>query len=562
MRTLIHVLATLGMKEKIQLGLLSLLRVAIGFLDLFGIFLLGAAVAIASGNAGSLGGLMAQLQEISLTFGLPNAYALVAFVALLFFTFKGLSAMWLNANFAKLVAKLEHKATVDLFSKIMHSDLDRLANWDIPTIKYGLGSPSEMLYGRFIIATGNVITELALIGSIAIFLLLTDALLFLLLGIFFLAVALFMNIGIGRQISILSKRVDAASLRESVVSQDALDNFRQIRALGREQGFIQTFGEHHKLVAMGAAKLANLSTLPRYVLEIAMMIALAFLVAQRSILGDFALDASTVAIFAAGALRMAAALLPLQGSLGLITQIEEVIRLPLAMQSWFKSNAPKRLESSSLGKNVLCKLSGVSYSYGDGKPVISNVDFELNTGEIVAIVGPSGGGKSTLAELILGLRVPTSGKLEYSTDTSTRLGYVPQKTTLIFGSLRDNLLLGATPRNVPERDIEEVVKLCQLENLVSKLPSGLDTKVGGDGLSLSGGELQRIGIARALIAKARLIVMDEVTSALDVETENLISRSLQSLKHSTSLVIVAHRPSTIAIADRVYQLKEGELQRI
>ena len=214
--------------------------------------------------------------------------------------------------------------------------------------------------------------------------------------------------------------------------------------------------------------------------------------------------------------------------------------------------------------SAIC-LKSVSYSYDTNK-VISDVDMLIPRGAIVAIVGESGSGKSTLADLIMGLLTPMEGNIlvdgvdlkEYQLDSWRGIiGLVPQSPVLFDFSIRENLQWSNPGAN--EADISNACKQAGAMDFISKLPRGMDTEIGDMGSRLSGGQAQRIALARALVRKPRLLLFDEATSALDSENEASIFERLYTLDDSPTLIVIAHRLSTIVKADNIYVIKEGSV---
>lgn len=211
-------------------------------------------------------------------------------------------------------------------------------------------------------------------------------------------------------------------------------------------------------------------------------------------------------------------------------------------------------------------FKNVSYEYTSGAPVLRDVNFAISPGEMVGVVGRSGSGKSTLTGLLLRLRSPTGGEViagatplrEVTAASWSRVcAYVPQESRLIRGSVAANIEFfrsGFTAENV-----ELAARAAHIHDDIVALPEGYDTLIGPGARGLSGGQRQRLAIARALLARPQLLIMDEPTSALDERSEILVSKTLEELKGGSTIVLIAHRPATLTVCDRIFEMKEGRL---
>ena len=199
--------------------------------------------------------------------------------------------------------------------------------------------------------------------------------------------------------------------------------------------------------------------------------------------------------------------------------------------------------------------------------VLIDVSIAIRRGEAVSFVGQSGSGKSTLIDIMLGLLEPQSGSVLINGQTienvkqswQKQIGYIPQTIFLMDDSLRRNIAIGIADTEIDEVAIVEALKSAQLEDFVASLPEGLDTVVGERGVRLSGGQRQRIGIARALYHRPSVLVLDEATSSLDTETEHGVMQAVQALQGDKTVIIVAHRLSTVEYCDRLYRLDAGRI---
>jgi ATP-binding cassette subfamily C protein len=209
------------------------------------------------------------------------------------------------------------------------------------------------------------------------------------------------------------------------------------------------------------------------------------------------------------------------------------------------------------------RFSGVRFAYGD-RPVLAGADLVVPAGGIAVLTGASGAGKTTLVDLALGLHRPQAGRvLVDGVDLAeidlqawrALVGYVPQELVLFHGTVRENLTLGDGAHE--SRDVEEALRLAGADRFVAELPEGLETVVGSKGARLSGGQRQRIALARALLRRPRLLILDEVTSALDPASERAICANVAALRGRTTVLAVTHRPAFLEIATRVYRIDAG-----
>jgi len=214
------------------------------------------------------------------------------------------------------------------------------------------------------------------------------------------------------------------------------------------------------------------------------------------------------------------------------------------------------------------EMSKISFTYpGQETPALRAVNLKVNRGESIAIVGPSGSGKTTLVDVLLGLLNPDEGDVTISKISPRRaienwsgaVAYVPQNVAIMNGTIRENVTLGYPVGPEVDEFVHEALRLAQLSDLIKEMPAGLDTNVGERGAKLSGGQRQRLGIARALFTNPQLLVLDEATSSLDGQTESDISAAINSLHGQITVVLIAHRLSTVRMADEVIYVSRGEI---
>jgi ABC-type multidrug transport system fused ATPase/permease subunit len=349
--------------------------------------------------------------------------------------------------------------------------------------------------------------------------------------------------------------------------QEGLGGAKDIKLFGREAEFIKGYGSHNAQTARYTRYQSTLNQLPRLWLELVLFFALVALVLFLITQGK---PTSSVlpmlGLFAAAAFRLMPSLNRMLSSVQQVRSAAFVIdTLHREFQLEIPAQGRTAARARPFGQVVINK---VSYTYpGAERPALKSVSLVINAGEAIGIVGPSGAGKSTLVDVLLGLLKPDMGEvLVDGTDVHSnirswqdQIGYVPQVIYLTDNTLRANVAFGIPDEEIDDSAVGRAVHDAQLESFIKGLPSGYASDVGERGARLSGGERQRIGIARALYCDPSIVVLDEATSSLDVETERGILDVVRSLHGMKTIVIIAHRMSTVSACDRLYRVTDGHV---
>lgn len=354
----------------------------------------------------------------------------------------------------------------------------------------------------------------------------------------------------------------------------SLGGIKELKILQREEYFIDSYKTNYKKLIWGARVNELIAALPKYIVETVAMVGLVFAIIIKLLFGHGALETfiPQIAVFAVAAFR----LLPSVGrvnayinsimynkaSLDMIyDDLKEIDSEPVQEIEW-----QEKKEKWIFTKGVT--VEHVSYHYPDSDvEVLHDISLEIPKGKTVALIGPSGAGKTTLADIILGLLPPVSGVVRmdqhnvYENLRSWRekLGYIPQSIYLSDDTIRNNVAFGIYEAQIDDNAIWKALEKAQLKEFVQGLENGLDTYVGDRGVRLSGGQRQRIGIARALYHDPEILVLDEATSALDSSTEQAVMESIESLQGLKTMIIIAHRLTTIKNADLVYGVSGGNV---
>ena len=279
----------------------------------------------------------------------------------------------------------------------------------------------------------------------------------------------------------------------------------------------------------------------------------------------------TLGMFGVAALRLTPAANTLSTSLIQLRYVRDSIsRLHRDFQT--VTPVPFEARQSPLGiapDEFRClALDKVRFTYPNARqPVLKTLSLEIRAGESIGLIGPSGSGKTTLVDVMLGLLKPQAGELRYNdrplqdalAQWRAQVAYLPQQTFLIDDTLRHNVALGVEDTEIDENRVKDALKQARLEQLVDELPEGTDTILGERGVRLSGGQRQRVALARAFYHGRSVLVMDEATSALDNETEREIVEEIRRLKGQMTLIVIAHRLTTVQHCDRICSLQNGAI---
>jgi ATP-binding cassette, subfamily B, bacterial PglK len=369
--------------------------------------------------------------------------------------------------------------------------------------------------------------------------------------------------------------LDAQNIVETnEVLQEALDSYRESIVRNRRGFYLKNIIDLRYNQANFSAELAFLPLISKYVIESSVVFGALLICAIQFTITDARHAVGTLAIFLAASTRIAPAVLRVQqGALG-IRGAYGSASPSLDLIESLHNVAPLQLEFDETSFNHQGFTGSVSarninFTYPAAtKQTIKNLSLEIPTGATYAIVGSSGAGKTTLVDILLGVIEPDSGSVEISGRSPSEvvkkwpgaISYVPQSVVISNRSIRENVSLGYPTEQVTDVQIMEALRVAQMESFLADQPNGLDTIVGERGTRLSGGQRQRIGIARAVFTKPRLLILDEATSALDGQTENEVSLAINGLRGSTTLIIIAHRLSTVRLADQIIYMENGEIR--
>ena len=436
-----------------------------------------------------------------------------------------------------------------------------------------LNSSAGTVFSLAVFSAIEILTEVLTVAAIFVVLLLTDVKVTLGASVAIAVLFLFFFLALPR-IMRRYGRLGTHFKKELIQTlQQCLGAMKEIKVLSREAYFE---GEYRR-AAEGDARIRLLARVyqnaPRYVIEVVMVGGM--LAAIVSITGGTTESSdvlATLAVFGIAAYRLAPSVNRILGAVNSINLSRAAVEIVYDDHVYFegadayRSAAPDAPAPMAFSDAIV--LDGVSYEYpGADTASLADVDLTIRKGESIGIVGRTGAGKTTLVDLVLGLLTPTAGALKVDgIDVSTDLrawqpliGYVPQVIYLTDDSLRRNVALGIDDGEIDDGRLVACLAAAHLDEFVAGLPQGADTVVGELGVRLSGGQRQRIGIARSLYHDPQVLIMDEATSSLDSETERGVNQAIDGLRADKTVLIIAHRLSTVRSCDRLIYLEAGRI---
>jgi len=577
LRTIARSWGLLSRRQKTALTLLAMARVSANALDVLGIAMIGAVGALALGSAVTIPFLdQLNIESENLLVGILLAAGVVFFV-------KTVLGIALSRTTMLYLAKIETMFSLRIAESIFSGTLSHLRKQSRPEIEWSILRSTNI---AFPIVLGQAMA-LAAEASLAL----------LVFGFLFftdwptaIAVTLYFSLILGI-FHLYSQRILTKAGSEfsdgSVAVNQAISNltnaFREIKVLAKTSVFMDSLATSRGQVARGAATNSYLIAIPRLIAEVGLISGAIGFVAFQYARGDGLSSLVIFGVFLMGSLRMMSALLPLQRAFMAIKYAAPAAASAQDLLAGLngspeeekvqQTDSPSSVDSSGWAQDqgaYSISLQNLSFKYDnaqDSFPVLHNISLSISPGSVVAFIGPSGAGKSTLVDLILGLNQATSGTVECSglspatlrTLSPGSISYVPQKPGLVSGTIEQNIALGVPLEEINPLALSDAITAAGLTELVASLPDGVKSLLGKQSDALSGGQIQRLGLARALYTTPRLLVLDEATSALDAETEASISESLALLKGHTTLIVVAHRLSTVQKADVIHVLDEGRI---
>ncbi len=498
---------------------------------------------------------------------------LVTTALILVYIIKNLYLAFLAWVRIKYATKVERELSIKMMTSYINRGYGYLRTINAAVISRGCGTSVSAIQ-QIISCFFRILTDCLTLALIVVFIAITDF--YMAITMLFVAIiALFLIIVVFRRS--VKKAGQEAFLRSSETGKamnQLIYGIKEILVMNKPKFFLNNY-EQSYYKQQKAQITNNLSqTYPSYLIEAicvtGLMITLCFKIVNMDNPADYV---AQLAAFAVAAFR----LLP---SIGRISSTFSyfLFQIPFANEVYDNLHeAESYIQNQRLVDNNTYAnkhfnneliINDVSFMYPDGQEyVLDHIYLNIKRGDSIAFVGPSGAGKSTLADIILGLYTPQTGSvtmdgidiLSHPEMWSSNVGYVPQSVYLLDDTVRNNIAFGHSPEDIDDTLIWSVLEQAQMKPFISSLPNGINTMIGERGVRFSGGQAQRLAIARALYNNPSILVLDEATSALDNDTEHAIMDAINALQGQKTLIIIAHRLTTVKNCDHIYEIRDGKI---
>ena len=556
---------------------ITLFQIGLGFLDLLGVAAMGVlgALAVTGVQSQQPGNRVSEVLEILGISGLSfqNQVAFLGLLAASILVFRTILSVVITKKILSFLSRRSALITSNLVARLLSQSIIKVQEKTVQETTYALTAGVTSITLGVLGSAVTVVADSSLLLIMLIGLFIVDPLIafttILFFGFLGLALYKIMNVRAHR-LGYLNSEL-AVACNEKIV--EVLESYRESVVRNRRDYYSRQIGAIRLRHSDVLAEMQFMPNVSKYVIESGMVVGAVFIAGAQFAMQDARHAVAALSVFLAAGTRIAPAIMRLQQSLiqirnsmGSAMPTLEVIN-SLANINQIE-NTSDILITNHVGFTAEIKSKAVTFTYPNKeKHALKNISFQVSAGQSIAIVGPSGAGKTTLVDVILGVLQPDNGSvlisgkipLETIAEWPGAISYVPQDVRISNTSFRNNVALGYPTEVAVDDLVWQALEVAQLADFVRGLPQGIDTQVGERGTKISGGQRQRLGIARAVFTKPKLLVLDEATSSLDGQTEADISDSINKLKGSVTVLIVAHRLSTVRNCDHVIYMDKGEI---
>jgi len=570
-------LRLLNPRERAYLGVVVVIQIFIGLIDLVALALVAALGSLGATYVSGFA-LPQSIRNVIETLGLGGVatqqlLVIIALATGFLFVFRSAATLILTRRIALFLANRQTRISVELAKKISTTSYAWLKRRDLNEVIYATTDGVGSLF------QGVVANAMIIIGELFFLILILSGLIVVDPFTAFITLIFFSLLGFGsyRAVRAYTSRLGQQNAISSIKGRNQMASmllaYKEIFAFQRQSSFLNEFIVTREKTTHSLALGGWVQQIPKASAEVGLVIGGAGLIGLQAWQSDAASGLSTLLVFLAAASRLTPSLLRVQGSmLGLRSNsggAEVTLRVISDVEKADQEvnvDQESRLREDFMPLSV--EVSNLSFRYPDGNDqVVSDISLRIEPGSFVALAGSSGSGKTTLADILIGIYAGGTGSVRFNGIPNREwvkanpggIGYVPQSPYILGGDFITNIALGIPEDDVDLNRIDEVIAKAQLTDLVRSMPDGLHTDLSNFGSRLSGGEKQRLALARALYTNPSLLIIDEGTSALDGRTELEVTRAILGLRNTLTIIVIAHRLASIKEADQIFLLDKGRL---
>jgi ABC-type multidrug transport system fused ATPase/permease subunit len=571
------VLLLLDKKDRFKLFLVLIINMLLAFLDLLGVALIGIASAVLIRGLQGLaaGDQVTRFLELLKLDGLPLQVLLILLggSAVFFFILKTILSVYFLRKTLRYVSTRNAQISSSLVSKMLNRPVEKIYSKSIQHQIYIVTGGVEKLVGGVVTSLVVIAADLVLLLVMIVGLMVVDPITSVGTFIIFTGIGFLLYFLLHKRVANLTTKSAYQNIYFNQKISEGINSFRDLFIKGGREFYVNEIRKTKMQLAGYEAELKFIPNISKYTIEISVILGIALISGIQFYLFDSNRAIAVISVFLAASTRIAPAIIRLQqnviavkSSLSAAKPTFELIDELNGVEELGRSETVITTNHADFSPRV--KLSNLKFIYSDATDeTIQDISFEIAEGKFIAFVGPSGGGKSTLIDLILGLLAPASGSITISglkpVDAIKKwpgsIGYVPQDVFVENSTVKDNICLGFNPDSVPDELVWEALQMADLSDFVKGLEGQLSFRISDAGKNLSGGQRQRLGIARALLTKPKIVIFDEATSALDAETENRVSESILKLTGECTVIFIAHRLSVVRSADMICYIDKGKI---
>lgn len=500
-------------------------------------------------------------------------YVIFSIVLIIFvYLLKNLSILLLYIVQYNYIYKGQKELSARILRQYIYKNYDFHKNKNVAELQRDVSSDIANFYGALLIMV-QLFTEIVIVTALGIYLLIQDfevALITVtLLGIL-LYIVMFLYKKRLNKIGELTRFY--AGTRNKWILQ-TLGAIKEIKVFGKEEYFYDMYSKENNEYHNCLKKQQLLVNVPKPIMETCAIASIMIALIVRLLIGNnVSAVMETLAVFAVAAFRLIPSFGRISNGVTTMSYYSASINAVYCNLA-SDDNIPEKQSGQKGSINISDKIEfrNVSFKYPDDERyILKNINFNIPKNKSIALIGPSGAGKTTLADLLLGINCPTDGNIcvgdvdifDNLESWHSNIGYIPQTIYLLDDTIKVNIAFGVEEDKIDEKKLELALKQAQLDEFVDSLEQGINTYVGEGGVKLSGGQRQRIGIARALYNNPEVLVLDEATSSLDNETEKAVMDAIERLQGTKTLIIIAHRLSTVKNCDFIYEVKNQSVSLV